>query len=144
MKNLFTIATLLISSSTFAHVEPGTYVGETPDGEECMIEAIRQYYVDNVKHPLNERIELKTEQGIKFTVGHPPVIDETEGDEVAAFNHDYFEGILPTKTGAAALVINMKHEEGKEGRPVAFHIINHNWKEKKVSALHCEAIKLVD
>lgn len=141
-QKLFVAMALMISNFSFAHIEPGVYIGETPDGEECSIEAIRQYYVDNFKHPLNERIELELDDGTKFTVNHPAVISAEK--ETAGFNHDAFHGIKPTKVGATALVIDMKHENGKEGHATAFHVIEHNWKDKKVKALHCLDIEAVE
>ncbi|MCM0606928.1 MAG: hypothetical protein KA715_12630 [Xanthomonadaceae bacterium] len=144
MKNLLALVTILFSQSSFAHIEPGIYVGETPTGGECSIESVRQYYVDDVRHPLNERIELKMKDGTKFTVGHPPIIDTEEKYEYTGYNHDLFQGVLPTKVGADALSINMDHPEGKEGRPVAFHFLSHNWKEKKIKVLHCENLEAAD
>lgn len=132
------ILTATAAAPAFAHIEPGTYVGQTADGAACSIEALRQYYVDDVHHPLNERVVLNA-GGDEFTVGHPPVIEVAT--DTAYFNHDNFEGVRATPVGAKALVIDMIHEAGSEG-PGAFHLITNNWKTKERSAVHCSGLKL--
>lgn len=116
-----------------AHVEPGLYVGRTAQGAPCAITAVRQYYVDDVHHPLNERVVLRLGQ-TEFTVAHPPVVDVAT--HLAYFNHDVFQASLPTPKGSRALVIDMRHQGAAEG-PVAFHAIDHQWNPDVRTAVHC-------
>jgi hypothetical protein len=140
MKKL-TLVLVFVSSIAFAHVEPGTYRGMTPEGKECSMSAGATYFENNVRHPLNERIDVSA-GGADFKVGHPPIVDA--GQSVAFFNHDLFQGVLPTSTGAQALVIEMSHEangERAEG-PRSFTLIENHWKSGEKSALVCGSLKL--
>ena len=124
----------LVSFSAQAHVEPGKHVGQTADGKPCSMEAGITYFENNAHHPLNERIKIVVD-GTEFTVGHPPVVDAENA--IAYFNHDLFQGIVPTSTGAKALVVDMIHSEEKEG-PVRFTLIENFWKAGKKTSVVCE------
>lgn len=142
MKNkLFYIGFLLltVSASAFAHIEPGVYRGRLSSGETCEFTAIDQYFEGGVKHPLNERIRIEA-NGSRWIMAHPPVVDTEQS--IAFFNHDIFQSVQATQTGATALVIEMKHEGANEG-PVAFQVITHNWKTGKHEASRCaDLVKL--
>lgn len=129
---------LLVSTSAMAHVEPGMYLGATAAGQPCSMVAKKTYFENNVKHPLNERIEIKIQKQ-KYIVQHPPIISVV--DQTAAFNHDMFQGVVPNATGATALVVTMSHAEGSEG-PTEFHLISHEYKTDKRSMVSCLNIKL--
>ncbi|RYZ75277.1 MAG: hypothetical protein EOP05_08245 [Proteobacteria bacterium] len=128
--------TSLVSFSAFAHVEPGTHTGTTAAGTACSMVAGVTYFENNAHHPLNERIKI-TVDGTEFTVGHPPIIDADS--DVVFFNHDLFQGIVPTATGAKALIVDMIHSEEKEG-PVRFKVIENFWKTGKKESVVCEAL----
>lgn len=131
------VAALVLSVVSFAaqaHVEPGKHVGQTADGASCSMEAGATYFENNEHHPLNERIKIVVD-GTEFLVGHPPVVDAETA--VAYFNHDLFQGIVPTSTGAKALVVDMIHTEEKEG-PVRFTLIENFWKTGKKTSVVCE------
>jgi hypothetical protein len=130
------VASSLVSFAASAHVEPGTHAGKTADGTACSMEAGVTYFENNAHHPLNERIKI-TVDGTEFVVGHPPVIDADNA--VAYFNHDLFQGIVPTSTGAKALVVDMIHSENKEG-PVRFTLIENFWKTGKKTSVVCESL----
>lgn len=133
MKLAAVILTTFVASLALAHVEPGLYTGKTEAGEACTLESIEQHYENNQPHPLNERITVKVGDD-QFVVGHPPVIDTTAG--TAFFNHNAFQGVLPTATGAKALVIGMSHEEGHEG-PTDYTLIAHQWKSGEHQMVKC-------
>lgn len=126
-----------LSTTVQAHIEPGRYVGKTPTGSDCEMQAIRQYFEGNVSHPLNERIVIQAGNA-EFTVGHPPVIQIAT--DTAFFNHDAFQGVLPTQTGARALVIEMNHSRARAEGPTAFHVIDHQWKTDVRQAIHCSGL----
>ncbi len=135
------IASLLAFTTTaaFAHVEPGIYKGTTADGKECSMTAGKQYFENNTPHPLYERIPV-TVGGAAFNVGHPPVINAK--DAIVFFNHDLFQGILPTSTGAKALEIEMVHSAEFEG-PKSFTLIENFWRANRKESYKCNDIKLV-
>lgn len=130
------VATSLVSFSAFAHVEPGTHTGKTSAGVECKMEAGVTYFENNAHHPLNERIKI-TVDGTEFTVGHPPIVDAQ--NEIVFFNHDMFQGVSPTSTGAKALQVEMIHTEEKEGA-VSFTLIENFWKTGKKTSVVCESL----
>lgn len=117
-----------------AHIKEGIHTGISTEGSLCEMNVGKTYFEKNEKHPLNERIEISV-NGEKFTVQHPPVISTQ--DKLAFFDHDYFHGILPNKSGAKALVIKMQHTDTKEG-PIEFHVINHDYKADKREIFSCK------
>lgn len=130
---------LLIASPVFAHIQQGEHQGKTDAGETCSLIAGAQSFVNNQAHPLNERIEIKI-NGETFTVGHPPVVDAAK--TVAYFNHDQFQGVLATNTGAKAVIIEMAHTATKEG-PESFTLITHNWKTDDATKIVCKGLNFV-
>lgn len=137
MKSILVSFILSASVSAFAHVEVGEHQGLTADGQVCSLIAGEQTFENNQHHPLNERIEIQV-GGDTFKVGHPAVIDAEKG--TAFFNHDLFQGVLATSTGAKALVIEMAHTATKEG-PASFTLINSNWKTGESTKLVCAGLE---
>ena len=72
MTKLFTTLFLLFSFQTLAHVKMGVYQGQTPEKEKCFIEIKEKWYVDNFKHPLNERVEVYFDLIQKPSHSYPP------------------------------------------------------------------------
>lgn len=134
MKLLTAVLITLASLNVLAHVEPGSHKGKDANGQECEMIAGNTYFLNNQKHPLNERIEIKVGNDT-FVVGHPPVISAQ--DKLAYFDHDQFQGILPTNIGAKALIIKMEHSETFEG-PTGFTLITHEYKNDTRTALECQ------
>jgi hypothetical protein len=131
-----TVTLFLMAAPAFAHIEKGIHEGKTANGEVCTLTAGDQTFVNNEHHPLNERIEIQVGSD-KFVVGHPPVIDAAAG--IAFFNHDQFQGVLATSTGATALVIEMVHTEEKEG-PESYTLISHNWRTSQKTKVVCSGL----
>lgn len=120
-----------------AHLEPGAYTGVSADKVPCSMTVGEQYFVDNKPHPLNERIRI-TVNGTEVVVGHPTVFDSAQ--DLISFNHDLFQGVIPTATGAQALEVVVTHEPGKEG-PTSFSWIENFWRAGKKTALHCSELR---
>lgn len=139
MKQLFLI-TLLTSIFAQAHIEEGTWKGSVREGVDCFMDAGAQTFEGGLRHPLAERIEIKI-GNTTYSVHHPYSIDATTGQ--VAFNHDLFEGVVPTKTGAYALQIKMVHTEEFEG-PASFSVMEHNWKTGAIELVQCNNLKKVD
>ena len=125
--------TVLTAFPVMAHIEVGTYSGETIDGSSCSMKSLGTSFLDNKPHPLNERVEIEV-QGQKFTMQHPVVI--SVADSVASFNHDSFQGVVATPVGGTALVIEVEHAEGRAG-PKSFALITHAWKKDERTKLEC-------
>jgi hypothetical protein len=136
MKSMITFIVSLISISSFAHIEPGTWTGKTSAGAECSFEAFEQTFEQDLHHPLNERIRVRA-NGDELMIRHPFGIDGEKG--LVTFDHDHFEGLLPTKTGSKAIIIDMAHSEEFEG-PTAFRWIDHDWKAKTSTLTVCSGL----
>ena len=132
------IISLFLSASALAHVEVGTYTGVKEDGSVCLMTAGPGFFENNVPHPLNERIPL-TVDGQTFVVHHPVVMDSSKG--VVSFNHNLFQGVSPTSTGARALEVEMEHSESFEG-PRSFTLMEDFWRANKQTSYKCSNIKL--
>lgn len=141
MKSILLVLSLF-SFSALAHIELGTYKGTNSSGYECNLHVMEQYYIDNKKHPLNERVKVAVESNklskTNFTVNHPSAIN-VQTLEVS-FNHDQFQGLLATSTGAQALIVEVSHEPTKEG-PQAFIFVDHNWKTGNRIPFECKDLK---
>lgn len=128
---------LMTVVSVSAHIEPGIYKGLTADGQACQFEAGANYYLEDVKHPLNERIDM-IYNGADYVVQHPPIVDEAT--TTVHFNHDAFHGVLATPTGGKALIIHMLHTDTFNG-PGSFTAIDHQWKTGLKVSVTCLNIK---
>lgn len=136
--SLFLLAGILASTQALAHLETGVHEGQTEAGAPCSMLVVSHYYDNGFRHPLNERAQVAVGDQT-FTVYHPPVVNRSEPS--AYFNHDVFEGVAATRTGARALVIDMDHSEGADG-PTGFQFIDDNWREKTRTSLNCRNLKL--
>ena len=138
MKSLILTVIFLTSTAAYAHIDQGTWNGETSgDNLKCSMLVGNTTYLNNLKHPLNERIEI-TIDGQAFAVKHPTTLDFNSA--VIDFNHDLFEGELATSTGATAVQIIMNHDPANKG-PVSFNLINHNWKTNGTTRVICNSLK---
>ncbi len=136
MKFVFALALIILSVPALAGVKAGTWTGTTADGKACSMTASETYFENSAHHPLNERIKM-TVEGTEYVVGHPPIVDAATS--TAFFNHDLFQGLVPTATGAKALVIDMIHSETKEG-PVRFTAIENKWRTGEKTSIVCDNI----
>lgn len=138
MKTLILIFSLFgLAQSAQAHLEVGTYAGVMASGQPCGMQVLSSWFEKNQPHPLNERVKL-TVNNEEFIVGHPPVIDAPKNS--AFFNHDLFQAVNATPTGARALLIEMVHTQQFEG-PRAFQVIDHNWKTNLKQSFRCENLQ---
>ncbi|HVK61973.1 MAG TPA: hypothetical protein VM432_10500 [Bdellovibrionales bacterium] len=131
------LAASFFSFSALAHMEPGTHKGTTNKGTECSMLVGKMIFENGMHHPLTERVEV-TVGSDKFMVGHPAVIDAATA--TASFNHDLFQAVLPTSTGAKALVITMVHSDEFEG-PADFTFIENNWQTGEKTSIVCTGLK---
>ncbi len=140
MKTILIFTLALISFSSFAHIEPGTWKGEVSANANCFMEVGAQTFENNLPHPLNERIAI-TIGSTTYAIHHPFSIDTKDGS--VKFNHDLFEAVVATKTGAFALQITMLHTDNFEG-PSSFVVMEDNWKTGVKEIVNCSNLKKVN
>lgn len=123
-----------------AHIEPGTWKGVVSKDAACFMEVGARTFENNIPNPVNERIQI-TIGSTAYSVRHPYQIDTNEGK--VTFDHDLFESVVPTMTGAFALKIHMKRSETYEG-PSRLSVMEHDWKSGFREVVHCSDLKKVD
>ncbi len=120
-----------------AHIETKKYQGEDHEGHACSIEVRSISFLNNIRHPLNERIEVDLE-GTKFILRHPETVNTTTGK--ITFDHDLLQGVVALPTGARSLTVVMSHDSGNDG-PQKFIASMDDWKTKETSTMTCHLVK---
>lgn len=139
MKLLVGLTLLLFSFSVLAHIEPGTWKGIVSADANCFMDVGAQTFENGMPHPLNERIAI-TVGSTTYSVRHPYAMNPADG--TVSFNHDLFEGVVATATGAFAIQIKMAHTAEFEG-PVSLSVMEHNWKTGDKEVVNCTDLKKV-
>lgn len=127
MKKLF-CGFLLLPVVSFAHLELKKYPCVAPADVACEVEVKAITFQNDMKHPLNERVEVIFQNRTHF-LRHPETVDMQTG--AIGFNHDLLQETVATSSGAESITLMMSHEVGKEG-PVELVISTHNWKTNKI------------
>ena len=130
MKLLAFTSVLFISATSFAGLDIGKFEGTSEKGEPCKLEVVSYSYENGVHHPLNERVTV-IENGNEWIVRHPPVINEEEGK--VRFNHNFFETVSPTATGAKFLKMTINHD-AEPHAPISYTVIEDNYKDSTKSS----------
>lgn len=131
---------LAFGSISFAHLQTGIYTGVQSNGQPCQFNVKNVYYLNNVAHPLNERVDIDVNK-IAITLQHPPIISSEK--KMAYFNHDMFQGILPTQQGAMAFELKVTHARSTRdvAVPTEFHLIQHQYQNDLRSSLVCTRLQ---
>lgn len=127
---------VLLSFSAQAHITKGTYKGLDQNGNPCAFEIGDTWFDDEYEHPLTERVTLTK---IKFTglkpkydmwqMAHPAVVSVETGR--VGFNHDIFQDVIPTFTGAAS--VTLYKTDTKPARPVSLVYLEDHYKNSDLS-----------
>ncbi len=135
-----TLLVFLVGSAAMAHLQVGVYSGIQVGGQVCQVRVKNVYYLNNAAHPLNERVDIEV-QGVAITLQHPPIISSEK--KMAYFNHDMFQGILPTQQGAMGFEMKISHARVARdvAIPTEFHLIQHVYQGDKRSSLVCTQLK---
>ena len=121
------LSALTLSTSALAHVRIGTYAGtDAVTGAECTVEMRAVRFENNLRHPINERIDVIENGTRAWTLHHP--VSVSVMDPAVEFSGATLEASTGISGGADAFVIEMSHEEGHEG-PKAFHSIHHDYRD---------------
>lgn len=129
-KTIIALTAFAFSSAAMAHFELGEYRGTAADGTACSFTVKGVSFEGNLRHPLNERIEIVF-NGVSYALSHPPVVDDTAG--TVRFDHDHARAIRGVATGAEALTVTMDHSEGRDG-PGSFVFVSDNYKSPAMSS----------
>ncbi len=140
MKNFLVLITLFLPFLALGHIEKGTWKGSVREGVDCFMDVGDQSFLDDIHHHLNERIQVKV-GAIEYMVKHPYSIDTKTG--TIDFNHDIFEGVVATPTGAYGIQINFVQSDNFEG-PSGFSVMEHDWKTGFKEIVICNSLKKVD
>lgn len=127
------LGTLTFLSSASATIQTKVYKGEDLEGHACEIDVKSVTFLNQVKHPLNERVEVLLE-GTTFVLRHPETVNTTTG--AVQFDHDVLQGVLALPTGARSLTIVLNHVQGKTNA-LRFIATEDNWKTKNQSRFTC-------
>lgn len=125
--------TTVLSLQALSHIEMKVYQGTDANGAPCSVDVKSKTYLNNTKHPLNERVDV-VYNGKAYSLRHPETVNVETGE--VAFEHDYLQGVLATPSGSLALTLILSHEPGQEG-PKKFVASEHSWKDGSVYRLLC-------
>jgi hypothetical protein len=123
MKTIVALLPVLFSINALAHVEIGEYTGLDKNGATCGFTVKSVTFVDNVQHPLNERITI-TWGSNDFILQHLPQIDTEKN--LVGFEHGKLTGTRANSSSAVAAVLVMDHSEGHEG-PSTLNIVTQSY-----------------
>lgn len=123
MKKIIILALTLLALNSFSALELGIYEGADGD-DKCLLSINNVSYLNNVKHPLNERVEvLVSFSESNFIVTHFPIIN-TEEVNVAA-ETELLKGAQASAELVEAIVMKMIHSTDYHG-PDSFTYIYHD------------------
>ena len=133
-KTLMTLAMFaLVPAVSSAHLEVKKYSGVNTQGAACTVEVKAITFQNNVKHPLNERVEVVYGERSYF-LSHPGETDLKTGE--VGFNHDMLQAITALSTGAESVTLLISHDPGSEG-PRELVYSRHDWKSGQVEKQSC-------
>lgn len=138
MKSLIFSIACLVSHSIYANIQPGTWSGRVSDQARCFMDVGAQTFENNIKNPLNERIEI-TMGSTTYSVRHPYSINTQDG--TVTVNLNLLEAVAPTKTGAYALQIVVEHTSDFD-MPVSLSVMEDDWQANNREVMNCFDLKL--
>ncbi len=133
----FTILlSFLFTLEAQARVAKGVYKGLDQNGNPCVFEIGDTWFADEYEHPLTERVpvvKLKF-SGMKpqydmWQMGHPSIVDIASVK--VGFNHDLFQDVIPTFTGAAS--VTLFKTDTKPAKPTSLVYMEEHYKNSDLS-----------
>lgn len=133
------VALVVSLPSAFANVRAGTYQGKDQAGQACEFTIHEATFENDMHHPLNERQPIT---GIKigkflperaaWNLAHVQEVDAATG--MIGFVHSQFREVVATKTGAAAMVLNIDETEAPGGHaPKDLVYFENNFRNSKLN-----------
>jgi hypothetical protein len=140
MKAKTALLTLILASSpALADVVPGRYVGHSAQGAPCSMDVISIRFEGDIPHPLNERVEVRMENGVSFTLSHLPLIDRSTGR--VRPEGGKLTGARGVRGAGDAMILEMIHSETYTG-PESFVVLHDDYKDaSKSSQLECLQVR---
>lgn len=139
MKHIITLLSCLFALNAFAHVTPGKYEGQDQNGKPCTFTVGDSWFEDNVAHALNERLPVshiafneKFVDEVIWNLAHPPVVSLDFGTN--RINHNLFQQIIPSKSGAVSVTLLINDEKRGEQPPYGIVYINDNYRSQSQSS----------
>lgn len=126
------IALVLISQSAFAHFKIGTYKGMDSTSTPCTIEFIGVHFPNNIKNPLNEKVQVVVNGAKSYFATHLPIVDPIQA--TIRPDKENLVAILPGVQKVEALRIHMDHNVGG---PSFFSVFNDDWVKNHGKAYFC-------
>ena len=136
MKHLILAAALLSTTSLYAQIKKGDYVGVDQNGKSCSFSVKETWYEYEMEHPLTKRVEL-TKLNFsafkpalnQFQTSHPTTVNTTTGE--ISYNEGIFQDTMATFVGAASVTI-LKNNKA-DGSPKGIIYIEDNYTNKAES-----------
>jgi hypothetical protein len=108
MKLLIFLTFVLASSFVMAAIDLGVYEGKNLKGEDCLVGVKSVEYLGQIKHALNERVEIiVTFSESTFTSVHQPKIDLFLGEVTT--DKSLLSMAVATSLGVEAVEMNVLH-----------------------------------
>ena len=139
---LFSLLVLIASLNSFAHIKIGSYIGSVKStNEECIMQIKEVSFINNIKHPLNERVLVNITESIlsEFSLSHLPIIKVDQkkiGPEKGILS-----GVIATGTQTAAVRLSMIHTDAYTG-PGSYHFIR-NEKNQEAVLIECMNLSFI-
>jgi hypothetical protein len=134
------LAAALISNAALAHVEPGRYQGTVAStGAACFIDIIAIRFEGNIPHPLNERVDVRLDQGMELTLSHLPQMSRT--DKKVRPEGGKLTGVKGNRGVGDGAILEMVHSDEYTG-PTTLTVIHDDYKDSSRSTMtECLGLK---
>lgn len=136
MKHLILAAALLTSTSLFANVKSGNYVGVDQNGKSCSFTVKDAMYEEDYVHPLTTSIELTKVNFAAFKIfpdqfqtTHPTTVNIESGE--ISYNNDIFQSTMWSLEGAVSVTLLKSNRADKTPKGIIY--IEDNYKDKAKS-----------
>ncbi len=130
MRNILVTMALLFSNHVFAHLNLGVYKGIDANQQECSITIKSISFENNMKHPLNELVEIEWKSNV-VVLKHLAILN-TEAN-TAFPNSDALSKVEAIKGGAKYWDLKIQHTDSYTG-PTEFIEGTHLYRQTEQSS----------
>jgi len=130
----------VFSQVSSAHVEIGRYQGTiSGTGSACYIDILAVRFEGNIPHPLNERVDVRLEDGKELTLVHLPLLNRSE--RTVRPEGGKLTGVKGSRGVGDAAVLEMIHSDEYTG-PTTLTMIHDDYKvPSRSKATECVGLK---
>lgn len=108
MKLVTFLLTFFAITTANAHFKIGFYDGTATDGSKCSFEIKAVNFKNNLKHPLNEQVEIEVASDRTLTFTHLAIVDAVKG--TVRPKAKTLSAVEALENGAVAMELIMNHE----------------------------------